>query len=176
VFAVFTAIGYIAVPPKFLQVFSGAIVLSSLWLIPFQYQYQWVSLAVMLAILVLALWSVELGRKEPIYTRIMSELFLGWITVATAANIAIVVVSTPLLSGMSIFSPVIWTLVGLLVATLVHAWVAIRYRAYVPGLVLIWAFIANIVAHENPVQRIGVGVLILGMIGVWGYVWVRGRR
>lgn len=86
----------------------------------------------MLSILVLALWSVEIARKEPIYTRLMSQLFLGWITVATAANMAIVVVSTPLISQIGVFSPVIWTLLGLAVATAVHIWVALRYKAYIP--------------------------------------------
>ena len=79
----------------------------------------------------------------------MSELFLGWITVVTAANIAVVVVSTPLLTNIGVFSPVIWTIIGLGIATAVHIWVAVRYRTYVPGLVLIWALVANMVAHNN---------------------------
>lgn len=104
----------------------------------------------------------------------MSELFLGWITVATAANIAVVVVSTPLLTNIGVFSPVIWTIIGLGIATAVHIWVAVRYRAYVPGLVLIWALIANIVVHTDIVQRVGMGVMIGVMIGVGVWNFVRG--
>ena len=46
--AILIAIGYISAKTKFLQVFSAAIFLSSLWLIPFQYQYELTSLGVML--------------------------------------------------------------------------------------------------------------------------------
>ncbi|MDD2745724.1 MAG: tryptophan-rich sensory protein [Candidatus Gracilibacteria bacterium] len=174
VMAILIAIGYISAKTKFLQVFSAAVFLSSLWLVPFQYQYQLTSLGVMLWILVLALWSVDLAQSEHRTVRLMSQLFLGWITVATAANIAIVVVSTPLLANIGIFSPVIWTIIGLAVATMVHVWVAICYRAYVPGLVLIWALIANMMVHSDMVQRVGVGMMIGVMIGVGVYNFVRG--
>lgn len=174
VMAILIALRYISTKTKFLQIFSAAVFLSSLWLIPFQYQYELTSLGIMLWILVLALWSVDLAQSEHRATRLMSELFLGWITVATAANIAVVVVSTPLLTNIGVFSPVIWTIIGLGIATAVHIWVAVRYRAYVPGLVLIWALIANIVVHTDIVQRVGMGVMIGVMIGVGVWNFVRG--
>ncbi len=171
VLALLIATGYIQAKNKFLWVFSSAILLSSLWLVPFQYQWEFTSLGVMLWILALALWSVHLSRKEHLFTRLTTELFLGWITVATAANVAIVVVSTPLLANIAVFTPVIWTLIGLAVATAIHIWVLIRYRSYVTGLVLVWALVANIVEHTDRLQQIGVGALILIILAAQGYTY-----
>jgi translocator protein len=148
-------------------VFSAAIVTSGLWLFPFHYLYQWAALAIMLVLLVLCLWSVDLSRRESKWAQYTSELYLGWITVATAANIAVVVVSTPWLSSIGIFGSNIWAIIGLAIATLVHTGVALKYRVYIPGLVLIWALIANMVAHTDMVQRIGVAACIVWMLGVF---------
>ncbi len=125
----------------------------------------------MLAILGLCLWSLHLSRQESKWARYTSELYLGWITVATTANVAIVAVSTPMIANIGIVGENIWAIIGLAIATLVHTFVAIRYRVYIPGLVLIWALIANIVAHTDSLQRIGVGVCIVWMVGVFGYVF-----
>ena len=118
--AIAVATKYIVLSPRFISVFSIAIVTSSLWLLPFHYLFQWASLAVMLLILVLCLWSVDLSRHESKWAQYTAELFLGWITVATAANIAIVIVSTPMLNSIGIFGANVWAIIGLAIATLVH--------------------------------------------------------
>ena len=121
----------------------------------------------MLALLGLCLWSLDLSRSESKWAQYTAELYLGWITVATTANIAIVAVSTPVLANIGIFGANIWAIIGLAVATLVHTVVAIKYKIFIPGLVLIWALVANVVAHTDSVQRIGVGICIAVMIGLF---------
>jgi hypothetical protein len=121
----------------------------------------------MLALLGLCLWSLDLSRHESRWARYTAELYLGWITIATTANIAIIAVSTPAIASIAIFGGNIWAVIGLAIATLVHTVVALRYRVYIPGLVLIWALIANIVAHGDMTQRIGVAVCIAWILGVF---------
>jgi hypothetical protein len=130
----------------------------------------------MLCILILCLWSVYLSRSESQWARYTAELYLGWITVATTANIAIVTVSTPWIAQIGMFGANIWAVVGLGIATVVHTFVALRYRVYIPGLVLIWALVANIVAHPDLVQRLGVGFCIAWMIGVFGWVYFQTHK
>jgi hypothetical protein len=152
--ALAVATKYVVVSSRFAWVFSAAIVTSGLWLLPFHYLYQSGALAIMLVLLVLCLWSVYLSRRESKWVQYPVELYLGWITVATAANIAVVVVASSTLKSIDVFGANVWAIIGFSVATLVHTIVALRYRVYIPGLVLIWALIANMVAHTDVTQRI----------------------
>jgi hypothetical protein len=74
---------------KSLVLFSLAILLTAVWLIPWGYLYISVSLIVMLAILALLAYVFSRTRSSDIIVRSSIEITLGWIIMATALNVTV---------------------------------------------------------------------------------------
>jgi len=74
------------------------------------------------------------------------SLYLGWISVATVANVSQLLVYLGW-NGWGI-SPEIWTMIMLLVASALGIAMALRFSAAAYGLVLVWAFYG--IAYKHP--------------------------
>ena len=84
---------------RFLIVFSLAILLTAIWLIPWGYMFIGTSLVVMMMILGLLKYAFRLSRDSHPILRYSTELTLGWIHIATVANITIWLVSLGFAGG-----------------------------------------------------------------------------
>jgi hypothetical protein len=69
--------------------FSSAIILTALWLIPWGMNMIGVALIIMIAILAVLKYSYQISRSEHPLVRWSIELTLGWIHIATVANVTI---------------------------------------------------------------------------------------
>jgi len=119
-------------------------ILSSLWLIPSQYLYIGVSLVVMLWVLGLLMKLFFDSRTEHHYFRHTVDLFLGWIIVASIANLHLTLVSFDLYTY-----PVIFTVISILLWLVINTVALIKYNSYVIPFVLIWSLIWIILWQEN---------------------------
>ena len=125
-------------------------VLSSLantvWIFCWHYGYFALSVAVMavlLGSLIAIYWRLGTGRTavsgaEQWAVRVPFSIYLGWITVATIANVT-VLLDYVNWSGWGI-APEIWTVIMLAVAVVVAGLMALRHRDIAYLLVLVWAF------------------------------------
>jgi len=124
------------------------------WIVLWHYEhFLWTVpvMLVLLASLILTYLRLDIGRTRPTVVErwsvdIPTSIYLGWITVATIANV------TALLdfihwNGLGI-APEIWTVIMLAVATLVAAVVSISRRDTAYLLVLVWAFVG--IAVKTP--------------------------
>jgi benzodiazapine receptor len=114
-----------------------------LWIVAWHYLLPAVSLVIM-TILLFALVRIflmfqdySLSVKEKIFLQFPFHVYLGWISVATIANVATVLVNrqwegTPL-------STEAWTIIMLVIATLLSLWMTIRFKAIFYSLVTLWA-------------------------------------
>jgi hypothetical protein len=112
-------------------------------------------------------------EKRKIGDRLLVELpfslYLGWITVATVANVSQVLYASMGWRG-SPFSEPIWAVVMLVVAALLGVLMIFLRREVVYPLVLVWAFIGiwgkraatPLVAWSALVGAVVLGVLALG--------------
>ena len=133
-------------------------VANSCWIFAWHYELVPLSLVFMVVLLVslLAIY-LRLGiglegriapRKEKIFFQIPFSVYLGWITVATIANVTAVFVWAGVDPYTS--SSVLLTIVVLFVATLITSLMLIRRRDISFGLVIIWALVGIVIKRLDP--------------------------
>lgn len=127
-------------------VFVVSSLANTTWIFCWHYGYYALSV-LMMAILLLSLITIYLrlgtgrtavSRAEQWAVRIPFSIYLGWITVATIANITILLDFVNW-NGWGI-APEIWTVIMLTVAVVVAGLMALRHRDVAYLLVLVWAF------------------------------------
>lgn len=135
---------------NFITRIGSFFVLSSLanatWIVVWHYQYVLISLLVMLAILFsliqiyqrlqIGLISVNSSEKWLVHTPF--SIYLGWITVATIANVTTLLVDIGW-DGFGI-EPEIWTIMVIVVGALIGSRVVQDRKDIAYGLVIVWAY------------------------------------
>lgn len=143
-------------PPAYVSRIGWWFVVSCLanagWLLAWHHLLIPLSLALMLlllgALLVIYL-RLNSGQQPaaPLLVRLPFSVYLGWITVATVANVAALLVSINW-NGFGI-SEVTWTVIVLIVATLITLWVLWTQEDFAYTGVVIWAFVAILVRRQT---------------------------
>ena len=138
-------------------------VLSSLlnivWLFLWQFEYLSLSLILMfllLATLILTYMRLKIGKnavslREKLAVHVPFSVYLGWITIASIANVAVTLVSLEW-DGFGI-SPETWATLIIIVALLITLLVIITRRDVAYGLVIIWALV-GIATKQSENQNI----------------------
>lgn len=150
-----------------------------IWIQVWHYEMIELSLIVMLCILgalimVNKYTSIIKGKKEEyFFVKLPFSVFLGWIMVATGANLSSVLVNTGLLKTENIecISTLILVIIGLIICII---FMKIN-RTTVYGMVFIWAYIGIMVEHISDYGFRGyyTGVIIGAFISVlilFGYI------
>lgn len=89
-----------------------------------------------------------LSRQDKIFLRFPFSVYFGWLTVATAANAAVLLVSLHW-NGFGISEPV-WTVIVLIVVMVIGAMTIVKNNDPAYGAVLIWAYAGIFVKHISP--------------------------
>jgi benzodiazapine receptor len=166
----------------YLPALSG--VLNAVWVVLFQYELFVLTVPVMLALLVtlitihLRLWARRDAMRGTSFwmVRVPFSIYLGWITVATIANIAQTLDSL----GFTAFGiePTVVASAVLLVGLAIAATFVYRFRDVPYGLVIVWAYVGIVVKEQDtalvPVVA-GVGAAVIAGLVVWALA-SRGRR
>ncbi len=121
-------------------------VANSVWLIAWHHEQFLLALAIMLAIFAtlvqiyvrLGIGQVSVSRGEWFGVHLPFSVYLGWITVATIANVSVLLVSRGW-DGFGI-SPATWAAGMVAAGTLIGLTMLVRRRDAAFGLVLVWAF------------------------------------
>ena len=128
------------------------------WLFLWHYEQVLLSLFAMVVLLLslimiylrLGIGIAETERSEKFSVHMLFSIYLGWITVATVANVTALLVSISW-DGFGI-SEEIWTVIVLIIATIIVLSVLITRKDVAYGLVPVWAFIGILVKQlENSV-------------------------
>jgi len=98
----------------------------------------------MLGVLVLLLKLFIESRGEEYYFRYTVDLFLGWILVASIANLHLLLVSYGLYD-----IPVFLTVSSIALAFVASVIFFKIYNSFIPGLVFMWAIYGILSAQEN---------------------------
>jgi FtsH-binding integral membrane protein len=125
--------------------------------------------------------SQKLNALENWLVRLPFSIYFGWITVATIANITVLLVSLGW-NGFGL-SDVFWTVVVLLVGAVIGSWRTIHDRNIPYALVLIWAYGAILSKHLSATGFAGqypaVIYTVIGCLIVFAamavYAGVKGR-
>ncbi len=174
---------------RFIQIlFIISSVLNSGWIIAWHYLQIEISLILMLLILLsLILCDRQLSLqplsfKEKIFLRLPFALYFGWISVATVANVTVLLVD----SGWNRLnlSEAFWMILITAVATLIALFVITLRRNWIYGAVFVWAYIGIIIRHLDAANGFDgryIMVIItvsicLGLIAAASLLALSGRR
>ena len=150
-----------------------------LWIFLWHYEQVALSLIAMLILLIsliaiyikLNVGQQQLSLKEKMFIHIPFSVYLGWITVATIANITawLVIISW---DGFGI-SDVTWTIIVLCVATLLTLIILYKRRDIAYSLVIIWALLGIVIKRMQDqteiatTATIAIVIIIIAIIGIF---------
>ena len=124
------------------------------WIFSWHYQILWLSVLFMLTLLISLMNIVstmsnqKYSLKDNLLVYIPFSIYLGWITIATIANITVFLVSIQW-DGFGI-SENIWTITVLLAGVIVGIIRMLQYRNIYYGLVLVWGYTGIWIKHTSP--------------------------
>ncbi|MEM6772093.1 MAG: hypothetical protein AAF597_16070, partial [Bacteroidota bacterium] len=147
---------------------------NGLWLVAASYDWQWITVAIIVFMLVSLFRMNQLLNKladEGVSfsywaERVVFSLYFAWITLATVLNVA---------SALNFYdwsgwglSEVNWTLLMGAIAVGITAYTALKFRDAVYPLVVVWAFTALAVKHygSEPILVALAAVAIVVSLGV----------
>ncbi len=142
---------------------------NTMWIILWHYQFVGLSLIAMLVILsalIAIYWQLGTGRytvkrEEWFFLRLPFSVYLGWITVATVANVTSVLVVGGW-DGFGLPEP-LWSAIMIVVATVVGGLIAVRHRDIAYVSVLVWAFV-GIAVKFSDVLPVAVTAVVMAVI------------
>ena len=153
--------------------YSLSILFTALWLIPWWYQMMGIALVLMLAILGGLKYTFHLTRNSHPLLRSSVELTLGWINIATVANITVWLVS---LGFTGWWIPEYYWAIGVLwLALLLTTYYQCRYRTYIISLVFLWTMLGEWIAHPIMEQRVAVVIYSLVVLINMIYSYMKRR-
>ena len=144
---------------SYLEKIGGWFILASLanitWIFLWHYEFVALSLLAMLVLFISLLMiylklNINLSissLKEKIAVHTTISIYLGWITVATIANVTAVLVSLNV--GEFYLGQQTWTVLVIAVAALISVLVLIQRKDIAYNLVIIWALIGIVIKRSN---------------------------
>lgn len=137
---------------------DGLFILNALanacWIVAWHYLVVWLSLVIMVVLLVSLIRITRVLHARPLSSRdrafvlLPFTVYFGWITVATIANVSILLLSWKW-DGFG-FAPEAWTVLVLLVGLAIGLATTLGDRSAAYGLVLAWAYAGILAKHLSP--------------------------
>lgn len=149
--------------------FAISCVLNGLWIVAWHYEKLPVSLLIMAGLLI-SLIMINIAIKGLPFglTKAAFGVYLGWICIATIANVTALLVSVNW-NGFGI-SQEIWTIVLIAIGTLIVSITIMRLDNPYIGLAVVWAFTGIILKRYNDYRIIAIaaaaGLLAVAFISV----------
>jgi len=129
-------------------------VLNISWIFAWHYDFIFLSLIIMLALLVSLIKIADILRAskfsdvEKIAVRLPYSIYFGWITVATIANVSVLLVSLNW-QGFGL-SDELWLVVVLLISAGIGVWRMKQDNNIPYSMVFIWAYLGILIKHLHP--------------------------
>ena len=131
---------------KLLPLFCASCLLNSFWILAWHFLLPGLSVAIMLGLLSVLIVAFKkanteknLSMKLKIWTKLPFTIYLAWISVATIANIAALLVSLNWKGGF--LSEQVWTVIMMSVAAGLAFVITARLRAFWFSAVIMWALL-----------------------------------
>jgi len=150
--------------------FAASCALNTAWLFLWQFEYLVPSVAVMFLLLAsliaiylrLGVATSELPARIKIGFHVPFSIYLGWITIATIANVAVTLVSINW-DGFGI-SPEAWAVTIIIIALLITELVALTRKDIAFGLVVVWALLGIAVNQSKNQSIVAAAVVSAAMV------------
>jgi hypothetical protein len=153
--------------------FAISCALNGLWIVAWHYENLLVSFLIMIGLLVTLVYiNFKLTGFSNIFTKIAFGVYLGWICIATIANVTALLVDYSW-GGWGI-SHETWAIVMIIAGAAISAVALIRLQNPFLGLALLWAFTGIIIkqqgVHPSIVFTAVAGIIFVGAIMIMVFV------
>ena len=143
------------------------------WIFAWHYQQITLSLAVMLILLIsLIIIYQNLGigiksgsKKENFFAHLPFSIYLGWISIATIANISVFLVNIKW--NRLGLSEVFWTITIIIAGAVLTLFMLYKRNDVIYGLVVIWAFIGIIIKRLTSALFVSTGLITVLLLCVF---------
>ncbi|MDQ0205800.1 TspO/MBR family protein [Alkalicoccobacillus murimartini] len=145
--------------------FAANILLNSLWILVFESEFIGLSVFVILGVFLTVLTiylKIESVPGTPWWHRLPFSAYLGWITVAVIVNVFAWTNASDIESFLGL-NELTWTMILLIVATLITLFVTFRHRDIMYPLIIIWAYVGILVKEQG---RTGLVTLLWVLIAL----------
>lgn len=132
------------------------------WIIAWHFLLPWLALAIMLVLLAvltkmfLLLQQYDLSIREMFLIQFPFHVYLGWICVATIANVSAALINLPWYGAP--LSQEAWTIGMMVIATLLSMFIAAKFNAVFYSIVTMWALFGIFSRwrshHENIISEV----------------------
>ncbi|MEZ7171934.1 tryptophan-rich sensory protein [Sporosarcina sp. OR05] len=133
--------------------FSISSILNTLWILAWHYERLFLSVILMVGLLLCLIKinkltaEASLSLKESFFIKLPFSIYFGWITVATIANITAFLVSIGW-DGFGL-SDVTWTILILIIGTVISVGTMLRLHNPAYGLAILWAYFGIYSKHTS---------------------------
>lgn len=159
------------IPQKVSVVFSIAMILTAIWLVPWGHNWIGTSLIVMLVLLGTLWYLFSLVRSEGGMTRWAVELFMGWIHIATFANLAVWLKYAGI--SWNWFEQLSWGIGVLTVAFFATLFFQLKYRTFIVSIVYLWASIGIYFGQPQTILTPFLIVYAIAITTSMGYTYLK---
>ena len=133
--------------------FGISCIFNALWIVAWHYERLPLSLILMLGLLVSLIWINIFIKDMPFgFFKAAFGIYLGWICIATIANVTALLVTYGW-GGFGI-SEETWTIIMIIVGTLVVALAIWRLENPFIGFAVVWAFVGIMIKRQSDVRSI----------------------
>ncbi|MBN2666048.1 MAG: tryptophan-rich sensory protein [Bacteroidales bacterium] len=153
--------------------FGISCILNALWIVFWHYGRLPLSLLVMAGLLASLIY-INIAIRDLPFGIIKASfgIYLGWICIATIANVTAVLVTTGW-NGFNI-SQEAWTIIMIAVGTLLVAATIYRLKNPFLGLAVVWAFLGIAIKRQDDYRTILittiVAIVIISGVTIWGFM------
>lgn len=146
---------------------------NAMWIFAWHYEWIELSLLIMIGLLAtLALINRALSASTDTFARLTFGIYLGWICIATIANVTALLVSYSWHGAL--FPEWAWTMLMIFVGSGVVVWLMVQLRNSFLALAVCWAFLGIILKRSGDYPTIAVGAGV-GLVLVAIAAFLRAR-
>ena len=149
------------------------------WIVAWQLEYLFLSLCIMLGLLAtLSVMNVQIAREGGEFFKLVFGVYLGWICIATIANVTTVLVSLQWTG--SVATQANWAIALLALGAVLTGAVMLRLRIPYLAIAVVWAFYGVSVKRELDFPQIAKvaqsAMLVVGAVAFWLFLEKIRRR
>jgi hypothetical protein len=154
------------------SLFALTCILNAGWIVAWHYTKVPLSVIIMAALLAaLILINLYISNLNPGFIKAAFGIYLGWICIATIANIAAMLVDLGW-NGFGI-SGEVWTVIMIAVGTIIVSLSIMNMKNPFIGLAVVWAFAGIVIKRQDDYRSIVVaalaGIVIVGVVTALGF-------
>jgi len=157
-------------------IFALSCVFNAAWILAWHYEKLPLSLLIMTGLLIsLVFLNMQIKDQSMGLVKAAFGIYLGWICIATIANVTAVLVSINW-GGFGI-SPVAWAIVMIAAGTLIVSLTLLRLNNPYIGIAVVWAFLGIIIKRQEDYRLIAVvAALAILVVGFFTFMVFLGRE